>query len=207
MFDIIYILTNDSMPGLIKIGYTTTSINQRIRELDTTPVPLPFQCYFAARVENGIMVERKLHTAFGDFRLRSNREFFRLDPHRAKAAIELVALEDITPRDDVTTNPEDEAALVKAKQRRGFFRFSRAEIAPGALLTFARDERITATVLSDRDIVFEGQETSLSAAAHTIMQRLGYTWSAVAGPDLWLYDGETLSERRRRFEEDVSSEI
>ena len=50
MTSIVYILINDAMPGLVKIGLTGTSLEQRIRELDTTSVPLPFKCYYAAEV-------------------------------------------------------------------------------------------------------------------------------------------------------------
>ena len=49
---IVYILTNESMPGYIKIGRTETSVPQRMSELDKTSMPLPFQCYYAARVDD-----------------------------------------------------------------------------------------------------------------------------------------------------------
>lgn len=34
MADIIYVLTNEAMEGFVKIGFTTTSVEQRIKELD-----------------------------------------------------------------------------------------------------------------------------------------------------------------------------
>jgi len=49
---IIYILTNEAMPGYTKIGKTTNKVEERIKSRDTTGVPLPFQCYFAAIVED-----------------------------------------------------------------------------------------------------------------------------------------------------------
>ena len=72
------------MPGYIKIGRTETSVSQRMSELDKTSMPLPFQCYFAARVEDYARVEKTLHTAFGDQRVRQSREFFKMDPYKAK---------------------------------------------------------------------------------------------------------------------------
>jgi len=202
MPDIVYILTNEAMPGLIKIGLTGNSVAQRMRELDSSGIALPFQCYYAARVERGSFVENKLHIAFGDFRVRQSREFFRLDPFRAKAALEIIALEDVTPRGDVVETEVDEEALVRASRRRSVFRFSEVGISPGAPLVFSRDPNVTAIVKSDRDIEFEGETTSLSASAALLMNRIGYSWSAVAGPDHWLYDGETLTERRRRIEDE-----
>ena len=47
-----YFLINEAMPGYIKIGKTKTSVGQRMLELDKTPVPLPFQYYCAAKVED-----------------------------------------------------------------------------------------------------------------------------------------------------------
>jgi hypothetical protein len=203
MADTIYILTNEAMPGLIKIGRTTNSVAQRMRELDQTGVPLPFACYYAARVENGALSERRLHLAFGDHRVRSSREFFRLDPFRAKAALEMAAMEDVTPRTDVIDSVEDGEAVQRATERREHFRFSRVGIQAGAMLTFARDATVTATVTNDREIVFEGETTSLSAAALKAIRRLGYQWKTVAGPDFWLFEEETLTERRRRLEEEL----
>ena len=40
---IVYILTNEAMPGLIKIGLTNATVEQRMLSLDTTSVPLPFE--------------------------------------------------------------------------------------------------------------------------------------------------------------------
>ena len=38
----VYILTNQAMPGIIKIGFTKNSVEQRMRELDKTLTPIPF---------------------------------------------------------------------------------------------------------------------------------------------------------------------
>ena len=63
----VYILTNDSMPGIIKIGWTDNSVEQRRKELDKTGTPLPFTCYFAKRVDDPRLVESNLHAAFDEF--------------------------------------------------------------------------------------------------------------------------------------------
>ena len=41
MVDIVYILTNEAMPGLVKIGCTNGELASRIRQLYSTGVPLP----------------------------------------------------------------------------------------------------------------------------------------------------------------------
>ena len=77
---IVYILTNEAMDGYIKIGMTSgdspKDVQKRMSELDSTGVPRAFQCEYAAVVENYANVEGALHTAFGDYRVRTNREFF-----------------------------------------------------------------------------------------------------------------------------------
>lgn len=50
MPNIIYVLTNEAMPGLVKIGFTE-SLEDRIKYLSAhSGVPLPFECYYAAEV-------------------------------------------------------------------------------------------------------------------------------------------------------------
>lgn len=53
MPNIIYILTNEAMPGMVKVGLTNDSVEARITHLSSsTGVPLPFECYFAAEVSD-----------------------------------------------------------------------------------------------------------------------------------------------------------
>ena len=88
MNEIIYILINEAMPGYVKIG-RTTNLEQRIRSLDTTSVPLPFECFYACTVANADFVEKQLQDAFLDHRVRSTREFFELSPDRVVSALKL----------------------------------------------------------------------------------------------------------------------
>ena len=110
---IIYFLINEAMPGYTKIG-KTENLKDRMRQLDSTGVPLPFECYYAAKVSDVEFVEAKIHDAFDDRRVRKRREFFRVDPERARSALELAALEEVTPKDDVVEDADDQAALNKA---------------------------------------------------------------------------------------------
>lgn len=205
MSEIVYILTNEAMEGLVKIGRTTTSIEQRIKELDNTSIPLPFQCFYAAEVANSALVEGKLHRIFADKRIRNNREFFRVAVNQVKEAIQLAEIKEVTPRNDVVVDAEDVQALKKAvasEERRSRLRFTDLDIPVSSLLTFAKDRNITSQVVADGKISFEGTVMSLSAAALIIVKRLGYNWAAVCGTDYWEYDGETLSAIRLRLEDE-----
>ena len=186
------------MPGYVKIGKTSTSLEQRIRELSSsTGVPLPFTCFYACTVKDASFVEHQLHDAFDDSRTNPKREFFQISPERVVAALKLAEIENITPRDDFVDNKEDQQALHQARARRSIFKFSMVDIPVGSELVFSRDETKKAKVIDDRLIEFEGKKTSLSLSAQKI---LGYK-SGVAGTDYWMYEDETLDERRRKFEE------
>lgn len=202
MYEIVYVLTNPAMPGYTKIG-RTNNLEQRIRGLDTTSVPLPFECFYAATVKDAVFVERKLHDAFSDHRVRSNREFFEISPERVVAALELAAIENITPGQDFVETKEDKAALDKARDRRSIFNFGMVQIPPGSILTFSRDENVTCQVVDNRSVEFEGAVTSLSAAARTLLQRAGGKLTAAQGSLYWEYEGEILEERRKRMEEEI----
>lgn len=97
MTEIVYVLTNEAMPGLIKIGRTSGDLATRIRGLYSTGVPLPFELFFACEVANGGFVENNLHEAFGDHRVSKGREFFRLAPERARAALLIGAIREVKP--------------------------------------------------------------------------------------------------------------
>lgn len=200
MNEIIYILINEAMPGYVKIGRTSTTLEQRVRELSaSTSVPLPFTCFYACTVKDALFVERQLHDAFDNSRVNPKREFFQISPERVVSALKLAEIENITPRRDLVEEEEDRHALTQAIKKRSRFNFAMVDIPVGAELTFSRDENIKARVIdikSPRSIEVAGEITSLSESARKL---LAYDFP-VAGTDYWVYEGETLDERRRRFE-------
>ncbi len=48
--------------------------------------------------------------------------------------------------------------------------------------------------------MYEGETLSPSAAALKALHRLGYQTPSASGSEHWMFDGETLDERRRRLE-------
>ena len=75
----IYVLENESMPGIVKIGMTTRLPEARAAELWTTGVPTPFAIAFAMHVSDVHESEAEVHEELSDYRLNSSREFFRID--------------------------------------------------------------------------------------------------------------------------------
>lgn len=197
----VYILTNEAMPGYIKIGLTENPVSERVLQLDNTSVALPFQCYYAARVEDHRKVERALHVGFGDFRVRPNREFFKMDPFKVKAILEVLALEDVTPKNELVATPEDAQALRSVSVKAGRFKFSSAGIPIGSSLNFVKDFNLIATVTEDSWVEFQGEKHSLTTSALEALKHCGYNWTSVQGPEYWLYNGETVGSLRTRQRE------
>ena len=158
----------------------------------------PFECFYACTVKDAGFVEKQLHDAFLDHRVRSSREFFEISPGRAVSALRLAELENVTPKTDFVESQEDQQALNQARTKRSVFNFKMVDIPVGAELTFSRDENVKAKVIDNRSIEFNGESTSLSGAAQKI---LNVEWP-IQGTIYWMYDGETLDERRKRYEEE-----
>ena len=199
---IIYILTNQSMPDTIKIGITD-NLERRVKELDNTSSPLPFECYYAVEVEDASKIEKKIHEGFDDKRIRHNREFFYTTPEQAKSILEIAEVmggKNVTPKHDIVETEQDKQALDKSRKIRKRFNFEMINIQPGTILNFVKDTTITCEVHDDRKVKFRDKITSLSDAADIVLREMGYDWSAAQGPIWWSYQGKSLSELRRERE-------
>lgn len=200
MPQIVYVLTNEAMPGLIKIGMTADSVGARVSQLSAhSGVPLPFECYFAAEVPDHVKLEKILHQLFGDARLNPKREFFKLDPEKAVLAISIGDFKEITPG-VAEIDKEEQQALDKIKARRSKLNLDAIGIKSGDVLTFSRDESVTGVVVEGGKLLFDGDVMSLSAAALKSLHAMGYKTPAASGPGYWMFEGELLEERRRRLE-------
>ena len=74
----VYILKNQAMPGLIKIGYTTRTAEKRADELyeGITGVPMPFEVAHEYPCEEPEKLEREIHRKLTSHRINQYREFF-----------------------------------------------------------------------------------------------------------------------------------
>lgn len=195
---IVYVLSNPAFDRYVKVG-RTVDLEQRLRQLDNTSVPLPFRCEFAVEVADEVEAERLVHQAFADVRVRSSREFFEIEPQRVIAALKLTGGKDVTPKEDVAEDAEGIEALERTVAKRRSYSFDDAHVSVGDVLVYTRDESVTATVVADKKIEFEGEVTSLSRAALTLLHRDGYKWKQANGWAYWMKDGETMGERVERF--------
>lgn len=195
----VYILTNEAMPGLIKIGRTDNDkLDVRIKQLDTTGVPLPFECFYAVKVENATAIEQRLHEGLDNCRVRHRREFFETTPEQAKALLsvaEIMGGVEVTPLGPVVEDPTDTQALEKAHKRSTCAYFSLLGIEPGEKLQFKNDSTIECKVVNDSEVLFKDEVMSLTGAANKTLEDLGHDWK-VSGPAYWCWHGKSLYELR-----------
>ena len=87
----IYILVNPSVPGICKIGYTTTTVYQRVKEINrATGVIIPWDPVFAYKCSDGRALERDIHEYLEvrGVRVNNKREGFAIDIDTARDIIE-----------------------------------------------------------------------------------------------------------------------
>ncbi len=75
----VYVLSNPCMPGIYKVGMTTTSPEVRARELSSaTGVPAPFKIEAAFYTHSPLESEKEVHEVLSEWRVNDSREFFEL---------------------------------------------------------------------------------------------------------------------------------
>ncbi len=196
MSQIVYILTNESMPGYIKIGFTHGTVEERLKQLDRTGTPLPFEKHYAAEVEDCEKEEKWLHAIFADRRVRDNREFFKMNPEHATLALKRIEIKEVAVESNLT--PEQEKEVAEVKERRSRFHFAQYGIPVGSKLTFTRDQNVVAEVVTNDKIKIGDKVDSLSSFARDL---LGYQ-RRPQGTLYFEFEDEILDDRRRRMEGD-----
>ena len=96
----VYILQNDSMPGLLKIGKTARNSRERAKELSSsTSVPTPFRVVFELSSDRYEILEREVHNKLSRHRVGDNREFFKCTAGIAIKAIQEIHSEHLKATD------------------------------------------------------------------------------------------------------------
>jgi|TARA_R110000803_G_scaffold199818_1_gene263973 hypothetical protein len=84
----VYVLSNPTMPGLLKIGYTAKKPDERAKQLSRgTGVALPFKVEYAYRCFNAERLEGELHKHFKPYRTNNQKEFFQIGLEEVEISI------------------------------------------------------------------------------------------------------------------------
>lgn len=199
---IVYVLTNPAMPGLVKIGSTAQEeVEGRMKQLFSTGVPVPFDCAFACRVPDAYTVEKALHHAFGNTRINPTREFFRIEPDRVISILKLLHVDDVTAQveqsiESEATQADLQAAETLKRSRRPRMDFAELGIPIGTVL-ISKEGGVQATVSASKLVIFNGEECSLTAATRKLLG-LPDDYALQPSPH-WTHNGKTLKEIYEEF--------
>ena len=193
MPDIVYALTNPAMPGMVKIGMTE-NLQNRMTQLYSTGVPLPFECVYAIELvgQSAAAIESALHAAFQPYRVNASREFFEIETYQVERLLRAFPGTDATPR--VTQqlhnlDPVGEEAARSYRRRRPNFNFVQMGVLVGSNL-LSLDSGEKATVVGEKRVSFRDEEMSLTQASR-IAAGLDY---AVPPTPRWTFEGRNLGD-------------
>ena len=84
----VYIMSNPTMPGYYKIGYTKNNPEERAKQIsNATGVIVPMKVEWAFHCYNGFALEQECHHKLKNYRVSNNREFFQMSFEEAKKTV------------------------------------------------------------------------------------------------------------------------
>ena len=171
-------------------------MERRINELSRhAGVPLPFDFVRAVTVNDMTQAENSLKTAFKKNRVNPNprKEFFEIEPEQAMAILDLIGIEDVTPRQDELGDVDllEQTDSDEFKRRRPPMRFDAFDIPVGAELKLIRNGEIAMVADSGTTVNYGEEEFPISALTPIL---LGWSSSYVSPLDYWEYEGRLLRE-------------
>lgn len=87
----IYVLVNKSVPGMVKIGMTKLTPDERARQISAaTGVATPWIPVFSFKCYRSDLLEAEVHEYFAAQRVNEYREMFAVDSYTAQKAIEVL---------------------------------------------------------------------------------------------------------------------
>lgn len=110
----VYILSSDSLNGLLKIGSTTFGAEKRAKQLSyTTALPTPFIVEYEIYVRHYVEFEKAIHRKLDSYRVNPKREFFAVSIDKAIEVIDHEKKKPYYDADDTYSAIEILSKLVK----------------------------------------------------------------------------------------------
>jgi hypothetical protein len=89
----VYVLVNQSMPGMVKIGMTTSTVEERAKQINAaTGVPTPWIPVYKFRCYGSRYLEQEVHKYLNQNRINDHREMFDIDAITAQKVIERIGV-------------------------------------------------------------------------------------------------------------------
>ena len=118
MIGFIYIMSNPSHPGLLKIGQTGKDPEVRRKELGSTGVVEDFVLEYRALSEDYASLEREIHRALASVRTNPKKEFFSISVPEAVNKIREISGNRIESDKVFYVSPEEFQKIKDEKQRK-----------------------------------------------------------------------------------------
>ena len=118
MIGFIYIMSNPSHPGLLKIGQTGKDPEERRKELGSTGVVEDFVLEYRALSEDYASLEREIHRALASVRTNPKKEFFSISVPEAVNKIREISGNRIESDKVFYVSPEEFQRIKDEKQRK-----------------------------------------------------------------------------------------
>lgn len=85
----LYVLSRREEKDILKIGMTTRNVQKRVNEINSaTGIVFPYSARKVYKVKDSTRVEKGVHSLLASYRIRADREFFRIDYAKACSMIE-----------------------------------------------------------------------------------------------------------------------
>jgi hypothetical protein len=116
----LYCFSNDSLKNLYKIGMTTRTVEERLKEANSsTWCPPNFKVELSVKVNDAEKKEKILHQILEEYRSNSRREFFEVSLEKVKLYFDLIKEEDIKSQNiiqEVKKNNVEPKGIIVKKQ-------------------------------------------------------------------------------------------
>lgn len=210
----IYVLTNPSFPEYVKIGYAD-NVDARVAQLNRSEcTPFAFRKYATLHVTSRL-ADKQIHKLIDTFKPELHakekvngklrvREFFAMSADEAVGLLAMIGSiygeepEFYLSSKDEQKETEIATSAAIATERRSPFSFYKCGIKDGEKIVFVGNPSVVCYVAGEREILYNGERTSLSALAKKFLGRK----SGVQGTLHFSYDGEVLSALRKRLEDE-----
>lgn len=194
----IYILTNKSFKdNCIKIGYSV-DVERRVKDLSGSGLPYDYEIYCTYEIPASPKADKALHRLIQmlnpSLRITPNREFFDIAPEVAYKMFEEMAV--MHGREDkLKLYKNDEIDKEESHKRGEPFSFTKCQIPIGSTILYIYDETITAKVVDDRKIEYQGEIMYMTTLAKKLTNK-----SVIRGPECFKYNGILLPEYYNKYQ-------
>lgn len=89
----VYVITNSSMPKLVKLGFSMKDPELRAKELEGSGIPTPYQVVYTALVNSPRDIEQFLHLHFREY--HHGKEWFQIELNQLIPELEKVIGDEI----------------------------------------------------------------------------------------------------------------